>query len=73
MSDGPKEIPINKYSVYELKAGLDKEISEFFLQEDFDLIEHYSNIKIFSVFSHAYAQRQRIYILCPFPKIITLF
>ena len=38
---------INKYSVYELKAGLDKEISEFFLQEDFDLIEHYSNIKIF--------------------------
>ena len=47
MSDGQKEIPINKYSVYELKAGLDKEISEFFLEEDFDLIEHYSNIKIF--------------------------
>ena len=30
MSDGPKEIPINKYSVYELKAGLDSKISEFF-------------------------------------------
>ena len=40
------ELVENKYSVYELKAGLDKEISEFFLEEDFDLIEHYSNIKI---------------------------
>ena len=46
MSDGPKEIPINKYSVYELKASLDSKISEFFLEEDFDLIEHYSNMKI---------------------------
>ena len=44
--DGPKEIPINKYSVYELKAGLDREISNYFIDEDFDMIEHYSNVKI---------------------------
>ena len=42
-----KEIPINKYSIFELKAGLDKEISNYFLSEDFDEIERYSNIKIF--------------------------
>ena len=41
-----KEIPINKYSIFELKAGLDKEISNYFLSEDFDEIERYSNIKI---------------------------
>ena len=46
MSD-EKEIPINKYSIFELKAGLDKEISNYFLNEDFDEIMHYSNIKIF--------------------------
>ena len=47
MSDEQKEIPINKYSIYELKAGLDLKISNYFLDEDFDLIEHYSNVKIF--------------------------
>ena len=46
MSDEQKEIPINKYSIYELKAGLDLKISNYFLDEDFDLIEHYSNVKI---------------------------
>ena len=47
MSEGQKEIPINKYSIFELKAGLDKEISNYFIEEDFDEIERYSNIKIF--------------------------
>ena len=42
-----KDIPINKYCTYELKAIIDREISNYFLDEDFDLIEHYSNIKIF--------------------------
>ena len=46
MSEEQKEIPINKYSIYELKAGLDLKISNYFLDEDFDLIEHYSNVKI---------------------------
>ena len=38
MSEGQKEIPINKYSIFELKAGLDKEITNYFTEEDFDLI-----------------------------------
>ena len=42
-----KEIPINKYSIFELKAAIDKEISNYFINEDFDEISHYSNIKIF--------------------------
>ena len=42
-----KDIPINKYCTYELKAIIDREISNYFLDEDFDLIEHYSNVKIF--------------------------
>ena len=42
-----KEIPINKYSIFELKASLDKEITNYFIDEDFDEISYYSNIKIF--------------------------
>ena len=41
-----KEIPINKYSIFELKARLDKEITDYFINEDFDEISYYSNIKI---------------------------
>ena len=42
-----KEIPINKYSIFELKASLDKEITNYFLEEDFEESNHYSNMKIF--------------------------
>ena len=47
MSEEPKDILINKYCTYELKAIIDREISNYFLDEDFDLIENYSNVKIF--------------------------
>ena len=47
MSEEQKDIPINKYCTYELKAIIDREISNYFIDEDFDLIEHYSNVKIF--------------------------
>ena len=46
MSETPKDFPINKYCTYELKAIIDREISNYFIDEDFDLIEHYSNFKI---------------------------
>ena len=45
----PKEqkiLPINKYSIYELKAGIDKEIVSFLEDEDFEEIQKFSNIKI---------------------------
>ena len=45
----PKEqkvIPINKYSIYELKAGIDKEIQGCLEEEEFEEIQKYSNIKI---------------------------
>ena len=44
--DEIKEIPINKYSTYELKAGLDRDISNYFIDEDFDELVSYSNKKI---------------------------
>ena len=46
MSETPKDFQINKYCTYELKAIIDREISNYFIDEDFDLIEHYSNFKI---------------------------
>ena len=68
MSDGPKEIPINKYSIYELKAGLDHEISNYFLEEDFDLIEHYSNVKIFFGFLTCLCTGTAYLFPLPFPQ-----
>ena len=68
MSDGPKEIPINKYSIYELKAGLDREISNYFLEEDFDLIEHYSNVKIFFGFLTCLCTGTAYLFPLPFPQ-----
>jgi len=41
-----KILPINKYSTYELKAGIDKEIQSFLEEEDFEEIQKFSNIKI---------------------------
>ena len=41
-----KVLPINKYSIYELKAGIDKEITSFLGEEDFEENQKYSNIKI---------------------------
>ena len=46
MSKDQKVLPINKYSIYELKAGIDKEIQNFLEDEDFDEIQRFSNIKI---------------------------
>ena len=46
----PKEqkvLPINKYSIYELKAGIDKEIQNYLEEEEFEESQKYSNIKIF--------------------------
>ena len=40
------EVPINKYSTFELKGKLDQEIANYFIDEDFYEIEQYSNIKI---------------------------
>ena len=45
----PKEekvLPINKYSIYELKAGIDKEIQKYLEEEEFEEIQKFSNIKI---------------------------
>ena len=45
----PKEqkvLPINKYSIYELKAGIDKEIQNYLEEEEFEESQKYSNIKI---------------------------
>ncbi len=41
-----KVIPINKYSIYELKAGIDKEIQGYLEEEEFEEIQKFSNIKI---------------------------
>ena len=68
MSDGPKEIPINKYSIYELKACLDREISNYFIEEDFDLIEHYSNVKIFFGFLTCLCTGTAYLFPLPFPQ-----
>ena len=68
MSDDKKEIPINKYSIYELKAGLDKVISDYFTEEDFDEIEHYSNIKIFFGFLTCCCTGIAYLFPLPFPK-----
>ena len=46
MSKDQKVLPINKYSIYELKAGIDKEIQNFLEDEDFEEIQSFSNIKI---------------------------
>ena len=45
-----KILPINKYSVYELKAGIDKEITTFLEEEDFEENQKYSNLKILFAF-----------------------
>ena len=42
-----KVLPINKYSIYELKAGIDKEIQNYLEEEEFEEIQKFSNIKIF--------------------------
>ena len=63
-----KEIPINKYSIFELKAGLDKEISNYFLSEDFDEIERYSNIKIFFGFLTCSCTAIAYLFPLPFPR-----
>ena len=41
-----KVLPINKYSIYELKAGIDKEIQTYLEDEDFQTNQRYSNLKI---------------------------
>ena len=68
MSEGQKEIPINKYSIFELKAGIDKEISNYFIEEDFDEIERYSNIKIFFGFLTCCCTGTAYLFPLPFPK-----
>ena len=68
MSEGQKEIPINKYSIFELKAGLDKEISNYFIEEDFDEIERYSNIKIFFGFLTVCCTGMAYLFPLPFPQ-----
>ena len=47
MSKEQKVLPINKYSLYELKAGIDKEILTYLEEEEFEENQRYSNIKIF--------------------------
>ena len=68
MSEGPKEIPINKYSIFELKAGLDREIYNYFVDEDFDVIEHYSNIKILFGFLTVLCTGTAYLLPIPFPQ-----
>jgi len=46
MEEEKKEIPINKYSIFELKAAVDKKIQEFLDDEDFEENQKYSNIKL---------------------------
>ena len=46
MAKNQKVLPINKYSIYELKAGIDKEIQTYLGEEDFEEIQKFSNIKI---------------------------
>ena len=63
-----KIIPINKYSIFELKASLDKEISNYFLNEDFDEIERYSNLKIFVGFLTCCCTGMAYLFPLPFPQ-----
>ena len=44
--DEKKVLPINKYSIYELKAGIDKEIQTYLEDEDFITSQRLSNLKI---------------------------
>ena len=46
MPKDQKVLPINKYSIYELKAGIDKEIQGYLQEEEFEEIQKFSNIKI---------------------------
>lgn len=46
MPKDQKVIPINKYSIFELKAGIDKEIQTFLEEEEFEEFQRFSNIKI---------------------------
>ena len=45
--DEKKILPINKYSIYELKSGIDQCISSFLESNDFKENQRYSNLKIF--------------------------
>ena len=45
--DEKKILPINKYSIYELKSGIDQCISSFLESNDFKESQRYSNLKIF--------------------------
>ena len=45
--DEKKVLPINKYSIYELKSGIDQCISSFLESNDFKESQRYSNLKIF--------------------------
>ena len=63
-----KVIPINKYSIFELKASLDKEISNYFISEDFDEIERYSNYKIFFGFLTCCCTGTAYLFPLPFPQ-----
>ena len=45
--DEKKVLPINKYSIYELKSGIDQCISSFLESIDFKESQRYSNLKIF--------------------------
>ena len=63
-----KEIPINKYSIFELKAGIDKEITNYFINEDFDEIEYYSNLKIIFGFLTCCCTGMAYLFPLPFPQ-----
>ena len=67
----PKEqkvLPINKYSIYELKAGIDKEIQSFLEEEDFEEFQKFSNIKIlFGLLTVSCTATAYLYPL-PFPE-----
>jgi hypothetical protein len=45
--DEKKVLTINKYSIYELKSGIDQCISSFLESNDFKESQRYSNLKIF--------------------------
>ena len=45
--DEKKVLPINKYSIYELKSGIDQSISNFLESNDFKENQRLSNLKIF--------------------------
>ena len=45
--DKKKVLPINKYSIYELKSGIDQCIVGFLESNDFKESQRYSNLKIF--------------------------